>query len=111
MSRIGSIGRPTICWCGCSKKKKFPSELSLKSIEHEMRSNNVDGMKVTQLSHSTLLSYGFTDYNHRARLLTEILKLVAQYPSAQQTPKQQQHGYKQIEQKQDDQKEAVKADG
>ena len=75
------------------QKKRFPEEINLKSIEHEMRSNNINGTKMSQLTHSTMLSYGFTEYNHRSKLLQYIAGLLQQYPSASQKPnyaKQQQ---------------------
>eukprot|EP00486_Rosalina_sp_Unknown_P008727 CAMPEP_0201584912 /NCGR_PEP_ID=MMETSP0190_2-20130828/116281_1 /ASSEMBLY_ACC=CAM_ASM_000263 /TAXON_ID=37353 /ORGANISM="Rosalina sp." /LENGTH=252 /DNA_ID=CAMNT_0048029859 /DNA_START=30 /DNA_END=785 /DNA_ORIENTATION=- len=78
------------------QKKKFPQEIDLKSIEHEMRTNNVNGTKITQLTHSSMLSYGFKDYNHRSKLLDYIKQLKEQHPSASQTPKhnnQQQNNY------------------
>ena len=97
------------------QKKNFPTEINLKSIEHEMNSNNINGMKLSQLTHSTMLSYGFTDYDHRARLLSEIKKLIDKYPASTQNPKQQQNvASKQVKQqnvsKHAEQKESVDLD-
>jgi len=69
------------------QKKKFPDELSLKSIEHEMQTKTISGEKMTQLSQSTMLSYGFTDYNHRTKLMEHIKALLEQHPPGTQTLK------------------------
>eukprot|EP01084_Bolivina_argentea_P049931 91809_1 len=69
------------------QKKRFPESLNLDSIEHEMKNNNINGSKMTQLTHSTLLSYGFKEYDHRTRILAEVKKLLEKHPSASQTPK------------------------
>eukprot|EP01083_Nonionella_stella_P165432 550294_1 len=66
------------------QKKRFPDELKIKDIEHEMKKQNVNGSKMTQLTHSTLLSYGFTDYNHRTRVITEVKSLLNTHPPAAQ---------------------------
>eukprot|EP01084_Bolivina_argentea_P113820 202778_1 len=89
------------------QKKRFPSELDLNGIEHEMEKNKVNGAMISRLTHSTMLSYGFKEYEHRQKLLNAVKKLLEEYPPSTQTPKyvpqqaqQQENKPKKEEQKQ-----------
>ncbi len=50
-----------------------------------MKNNKVNGMTMSLLTNSAMLSYGFTDYDHRAQLIAEIKAVMEKYPSSSST--------------------------